>query len=311
MALPKLDPACLVHPQPPPTFLDQLKRLDGAINEHAPAVQNTFASILGTLAEVAVLIAVMTGLLVSAIEPTITALQPNLRPPNPQTPTTMTTEPAIQTTSTSALAATPSNSPSQTHHRGTQTVPTIPASPATSPKPRLTRLEKLKQFDATLRLYSPVVERRPAHSTSLPATSSADNTNLLLLSSMRPNNPSPGTQNSSKPTPHTTRKAQEIRRDSRHILPSHREHTGKNGMRAVCRVTNAGPDGVVCSDANCGGCCEGVGGVEWVRNGGRDAWRKGLLMVAVVMGRHGREYRDGQFAALSSQDKEVAGVVAK
>lgn len=69
----------------------------------------------------------------------------------------MTTEPANQTTSTSALAATPSNSPSQTHHRGTQTVPTIPASAATSPKPRLTRLEKLKQFDATLRLYSPVV----------------------------------------------------------------------------------------------------------------------------------------------------------
>jgi hypothetical protein len=70
----------------------------------------------------------------------------------------MKTEPTTQTTSASALATTPSNPPSsQTHHRGTQTVPAIPAMAASSPKPRLTRLEQLKQFDATLRLYSPVV----------------------------------------------------------------------------------------------------------------------------------------------------------
>lgn len=77
----------------------------------------------------------------------------------------------------------------------------IPKTPETAP------LNTQNNEDRT---NNPHLQRRPARSTSLPAKSSADNTNLLLLSSTRPNNPSPRTQNSSKPTPHTTRKAQEI-----------------------------------------------------------------------------------------------------
>lgn len=66
-------------------------------------------------------------------------------------------------------------------------------------------------------------------------------------------------------------------------------------MRAAYRVTSAGPDGGVCGDADCGGCCDGVRGAEGVRMGGVDGG-----------GGYG-EARERQFAVLNSQDKGWAG----
>lgn len=76
----------------------------------------------------------------------------------------MKSEPTAHTAS-AELFAPPSNepSPSQTTaaHQDTQTTPSkstpIPAPPAIPPKPRVTRLEQLRQVNATLDEYFPVI----------------------------------------------------------------------------------------------------------------------------------------------------------
>jgi hypothetical protein len=80
----------------------------------------------------------------------------------PLKPATMKTEPTAHTSGAELFAPPPSQPPPRqttATRLGTQTTPStpIPIRPTIPPKPRITRLQQLKQLDATLDEYLPVI----------------------------------------------------------------------------------------------------------------------------------------------------------